>query len=123
MSINLNTQGASAIAVKITGSSAVDVVDTTGSSGVYVHWLSVSATDASLTPNLTVALFDGTNTYALGAEGSTWSARAIDRAKQSLAFDDINVPSGWTLRVTSSNASGLFDVTGLQSRRVGSGEK
>lgn len=122
MSINFNTDGATEIAVKITDSAATTVVDA-GSTGFYVHWLSVSATDASATPSLTVALFDGTDSYALGAEGSTWSARTIDRAKQSLAFDDIVVPAGWSIQVTSNHASGLFDVTGTKAKRVSSGAK
>jgi len=33
-------------------------------------------------------------------------------------FTDVLVPSGWKLRVTSSDAAGKFDVTGIKARRV-----
>ncbi len=100
---------------KITGNSVVDVIDaTTGQ--INVPWFRVSE-NAGSTPNLTVELYDIANTtsYYLGdAAGSTWVAKAVT-AKQSVAFTDgYVVATGWKLRVTSNDAAGKFDITGIK---------
>jgi hypothetical protein len=56
------------------------------------------------TPNLTIARWDGTNTYFIR------NALAVT-AKQSVIFNEPMVlKAGWELRVTSSDAAGHFDV-------------
>ena len=84
-----------------------------------VPWLMVSE-NAGQTPNLTVDLYnvDGTTAYVLGSGGAAWVAKAVT-AKQSILFQDLLVPKGWALRVTSNNASGYFDVVGLKVRKIG----
>lgn len=108
-------QTVSEIAAKVTSSSAKDIVDA-AASAVLVPWLQVNE-NAGATPNLTVELYDGTTSYYLGAGGATWVAKAVT-AKQSLLFEDIVVPRGWKLRVTSSDAAGKFDVVGMKSDRA-----
>ena len=44
--------------------------------------------------------------------------RLANTAYLSLGFTDIEVPSGWKLRVTSGDAAGKFDVIGVKARRV-----
>lgn len=119
MSVFLFNDGrATNLAKKITGNTVVDLVDgTTGQ--VNVPWFRVSENNGS-TPNLTVELYDVANTtsYYLGdATGATWVAKAVT-AKQSVAFTDgYVVPLGWKLRITSSDAAGKFDVTGMKIGR------
>jgi len=107
--------GVEEIAQKITGNTVVNVVDGTDQAFL-VPWIAVSE-NSGATPNLTVELYDGTTSYYLGSGGSTWVAKAV-AAKQSVPFTDVLVPSGWKLRVTSSDAAGKFDVTGIKARRV-----
>lgn len=100
---------------KITGNSVTDIVDaTTGT--IHVAWFRVSENNGS-TPNLTVELYDVANTtsYYLGdTTNFTWVAKAVT-AKQSVLFDQgYVVQYGWKLRVTSSDAAGRFDVTGVR---------
>lgn len=108
--------GVEDISVKITGNTATDIVDGTDQAW-FVPVFSVGENNGS-TPNLTVALFDGTNSYALVSAGSLWVAKAVT-AKQGLVFNEgYIVPLGWKLRVTSSDASGRFDVVGAKVRRA-----
>lgn len=110
--------GAQEIAVKITNSTVTDIVD--GSDGGWnIPWMSVGCNSAA-TPNLTVELYDVANTtsYYLSADGYCWNVRAIPEEKFAISFDDVVVPKGWKIRVTSSNASGLFDVTGIKVSRT-----
>ena len=108
------------IAVKVTSSSATTIVSGVAAPVDPAAWLvaklQVNENNGS-TPNLTVDLYDGTTSYYLGAGGSTWVAKAVT-AKQSIEFTDIVVPSGWLLRVTSSDAAGKFDVVGVKARRL-----
>lgn len=114
MSVFHLTEGsAQAILSKITGNSVTTVID--GSTGtIYIAWFRVSE-NAGSTPNLTVEIYDGTTSYYLGdAGGSTWVTKAVT-AKQSLAFTDgYVIPYGSKLRITSSDAAGKFDVTGIK---------
>lgn len=97
----------------VTGSSATDIVDATSTginATVMVHRMEINE-HAGSTPNLTVDLYDGSNTRYLGDDaGSTWNAKAVT-AKQSVRFNgEIIVPLGSKLRVTSSDAAGKFHV-------------
>lgn len=109
--------GVEEIATKVTANTATTIVDGTDQAWL-VPWLQVNE-NAGSTPNLTVDLYDVANTtaYYLGSGGSTWVALAVT-AKKSVEFTDIEVPSGWKLRVTSSDAAGKFDVVGTKARRV-----
>lgn len=100
--------GAVETLVKITGNTATTIIDCTTSKAVAVGLLQVNENNGS-TPNLTVALTDGTTTYCLGAGGSTWVAKAVT-AKQSVEFSPFVIPTGFALKVTSSDAAGKFDV-------------
>lgn len=107
---------ATAIAKKITSSTVTDIVDAANGQ-VAVFWFEVAENSGS-TPNLTVELYDVANTtsYYLVSGGVAWVAKAVT-AKQGIVFSEgYIVPQGWKLRVTSSDASGKFDVTGLRSR-------
>lgn len=114
-SFQVSIAGTEEIAAKITASTVTTVVDGT-SNGWIIPWMSVGENNGS-TPNLTVELYDGTTSYYLQADGFTWVAKAVT-AKQSLGFDDLVVPLGWKIRVTSSDASGRFDVVGIKVRRT-----
>jgi hypothetical protein len=106
------------IAAKITGSSAVTIVDATDSI-VIVPKLQVNE-NAGGTQTIKVEITDGTTHLYLGSGGSTWNAKAVT-AYQSIEFADIHIPKGWALKVTSSDASGKFDVLGTRtgSRTLG----
>lgn len=109
-------EGALGINVAITANTATTVVDATNKA-IFVPWFTVNATTAATTPNLTVDIYDGTNARFLGGEeGTVWNAVAV-AAKQSVRFmDGYVIPKGSLLRVTSSNASGLFHVHGVTVR-------
>ncbi len=106
------------IATKVTSSTVAVIVDGTSpdTQAWLVPWMQVNE-NAGSTPNLTVELYDGTSSYYLGSGGSSWVAKAVT-AKQSVEFTNVVVPSGWKLRVTSSDAAGKFDVVGTKTRRV-----
>lgn len=116
MSLFQNDVGmAEEIAVKITGNTATTIVD--GSLNAWlVPWVQVNE-NAGGTQLLTVDLYDGTTSYCLGANNLVWKTKAVT-AYLSLRFEDIVVPTGWLLRVTSNNASGQFDVVGTKVRRA-----
>lgn len=64
------------------------------------------------TPNLTVEIFDATNSYYLGSSGVTYKAKALT-AFQSILFDDgYTLPTGWSIRITCSVGSSV-NVTGI----------
>ncbi len=110
------TAGAVEINKAITANTVTTIVDATDKT-IFVAWFQVNETAAGTTPNLTVDIYDGTNTrYLGGTDGSTWNALAV-AAKQSVRFTDgYVIPKGSLLRVTSSNASGLFHVHGVAIR-------
>lgn len=99
----------------VTGSTATDIVDATNNA-VMVAWFEVNE-NAGSTPDLTVAIYDGTNTRYLGDDsGSTWNAKAVT-AKQSVKFTQgYLIPTGSKLQVTSSDAAGKFHVHGMRVR-------
>lgn len=120
MSLFRNDVGmAEEITVKITAATATTIVDGTDNAWL-VPWVQVNE-NAGGTQTLTVDLYDGTTSYCLGAANFTWKAKAVTAAL-SLSFYDIVVPKGWTLRVTSNNASGQFDVVGVKVRRAVQGQ-
>lgn len=110
--------GAQEIAVKIANSTVTDIVD--GSDGGWnIPWMSVGCSHAA-TPNVTVELYDVANTtsFYLVADGYCWNARAMPEEKFGISFDDVVVPKGWKIRVTSSDSSGRLDVTGIKVSRT-----
>lgn len=109
--------GAEEIAAKITGNTAVVVVDGSDQAW-YVPWVQVNE-NAGGTQNLTVDLYDGTTSYCLGTAGATWKAKAVTAYLSLTWSEGIVVPAGWQLRVTSSDAAGKFDVVGIKTRRTG----
>lgn len=116
MSLFQNDVGmAEEIAVKVTGNTATTIVSGTDNAWL-VPWFQVNE-NAGGTHNVTVDLYDGTTSYCLGANSLVWKVHAVT-AYLSIAFYDIVVPSGWSLRVTSSDAAGKFDVVGTKVRRV-----
>lgn len=106
------------IVVRVTGSTATTVADATNQQ-VTVPWFEVNE-HTGATPNLTVDLYDGTNTTYVGDDaGGTWNAKAMT-AKQSVKFTQgIVVPKGSKLRVTSSDAAGKMHVVGVQVLNLG----
>lgn len=105
------------IAEKISNATATDVVDGTDFPW-YVQWFQVNE-NAGGTPSLTVEVYDGTTSYYLGSGGVTYKAKALT-AGQSVDFDKgYLVPLGYKLRVTSSDAAGKLEVSGLKTRRLG----
>lgn len=119
-SFNVSLDGATEIAVQVSGTSPVVIVDGTDGAGTStgawsVPWVSVGET-AGATPNVTVDLYDADGVaHPLSADGYCWTAKAI-AAKQAISFDDVIVPTGWKLRVTSS--AGGLSVTGIASKRT-----
>ena len=103
--------GAVETMVKVTANTATTIIDCTTGKAVSVGLLQVNE-NAGSTPNLTVALTDGTTVYYLGAGGSTWVAKAVT-AKQSIEFSPFIIPAGFKLQVTSNDAAGKFDVFAL----------
>lgn len=96
---------------KLTDNNAHDVLD--ASQGIITILRFEVNENNGGTPNLTVAVYDGTNTNYLGAGGATWNAKAVT-AKQSIDFDKGYVLAlNEKLRITSSDASGHFDIYGL----------
>lgn len=108
---NLPIGSVQEIATKITDNSATVIVGGTDDAW-YVPRLVVGENNGG-TPNLTVDIYDGSTAYYQGGEaGSLWNAKAVT-AKQAVIFLDLYIPANWTLRVTSSDGSGHFDVTGV----------
>ena len=108
-----NFQGGAAdpIIKKITANTVTDIVDAT-LGAVRVPWFAVGENNGG-TPNLTVEIYDGTTSFYLTAASLLWNARAMT-AKQGVLFDaGYVIPLGSKLRVTSSDASGRMDVTGV----------
>lgn len=111
--LQYNLVGGQPIVQRITNSTVAVVVDATNNV-VFVPWFEVNQiVDAAL--NLTVEIYDGTNSVYLGANGSTWNAKAIS-GKAHLRFDaGYVIPILSKLRVTSSDGSGNVHVVGIIS--------
>lgn len=89
---------------KITGNTATAVF--TARSRTVITSLVITENNGS-TPNLTVDRYDTANTTAYYLR----NALAVT-AKQTVIFDEPMVlQTGWSIRVTSSDASGRFDGT------------
>ena len=102
-----------AIMKKVTANTATTIVDATNNSK-WVPWFEVNE-NAGATPNLTVSITDGTTTYYPGADGTltVYIAKAVTAA-QSLKFTaGYVIPKSFSLKVTSSDAAGKFDVLGV----------
>lgn len=114
-----NDGRATLIATKITSgavTTVLDGTDPTKGGQIAIPWFQINE-NAGSTPNLTVELFDGTNSFYLGTGGVEWRARAVT-AGQSITFGDGYIlPNKWKLRVTSSDAAGKFTVLGLKIGR------
>lgn len=107
-----NALGATPTQGKITGNSATTIIDGTNKQ-IPVARLQVNENSGTI-QNLTVSMTDGTTTVYLGANDRTWKAQPVS-AYLSLDFGPFIVSNGWTLKLTSSDASGKFDyivVTG-----------
>lgn len=100
------------INIKVTANTAKVIVDATVEGPKRVSWFDVSENNGS-TPTVTVEIWDGTTSFYLGSGSFTWVAKAVT-AKQSVRFDQgYVIPLGSQLRVTSNDASGRLDVTGI----------
>lgn len=112
---HIETQAPLPVNVAITANTVTTIVDATDNS-YFVLWFEVNE-NAGSTPNLTVDIYDGTNTRYLGSDaGSTYVALAVT-AKLSVKFTQgYVIPKGSKLRVTSSDAAGKFHVQGVAHR-------
>lgn len=101
---------------KITGNTATTIVDATNNSK-WVPWFEVNE-NAGGTQNLTVTITDGTTSYYPSGEPGDGSNSVIYVAKAvtanlSLKFrEGYVIPKSFSLKITSSDASGKFDVIG-----------
>lgn len=111
-SFQLNATGIYEIAARVVNSTALVIVDATNTA-LFVPWFQVNEINGG-THNLTVDIYDGTNSVYLGDDsGATWNAKAVG-AKASYRFTQgYLIPIGSQLRVKSSDASGYFHVAGL----------
>jgi hypothetical protein len=87
--------------VKITSSSVTDVYTATQATRV----LSITCCEnAGSTPNLTIEKYDGTTSYYLR------KAVAMTAGTAFIYNEPFELPAGWKIRVTSSDASGKIDA-------------
>lgn len=91
---------------KLTGSTATEVypkaADTTKSAALISSI--VCCMNGAVTPNLTIAIDDGTNTYNLRRALAMIAGTAV-------VWDEpFLLPQNWSIKVTSSDASGQVDV-------------
>jgi len=107
--------GAVETMVKLTTTGATDIL-VASDKAIAVAAIQVNET-AAQTPNLTMAVTDGTTTYYLGAGGKTWNANAMT-AKQSVEFSPFVLSRGYTLKATSSGVGGGVDVLVLSDPLV-----
>jgi hypothetical protein len=99
------------ILIKITANTVTDIIDAT-TEAVRIPWFAVGENNGG-TPNLTVEIYDATLSYYLPSGGFIWKAKAMT-AYQAVVFNEgYVIPVGSKLRVTSSDASGRMDVTGI----------
>lgn len=118
MAFNTEVGGQEIISVRLTNGNVTDIVDATDEAWD-IMWVAFGE-HAGTTPNLTISLYDGTNTYYLSTDGYCWNAKALTAA-QAVSIDDLPIPKGWKLRAQSSNASGNIHVTGAKVRRISIG--
>jgi hypothetical protein len=97
--------------VPITANTVTTVIDAT-SNAVTITDFEINETGGG-TQNLTVELYDGTNSRYLSDDaGTTWKAKAVTAYKGYKFTRVVVVDKGSKLRVTSSDASGNFHVVG-----------
>lgn len=97
---------------KITANTATTIVDATNNVK-WVPWFEVNE-NAGSTPNLTVVITDGTTSYYPGADGTTaYNAKAVTAALSLKWTQGYVIPKSFSLKVTSSDAAGKFDVIGV----------
>ena len=97
---------------KITANTATTIVDATLNSK-WVPWFEVNE-NAGATPNLTVSITDGTTTYYPAADGTTaYNVKAVTAALSLKFTAGYVIPKSFSLKVTSSDAAGKFDVLGV----------
>lgn len=103
---------ATGITKKVTTNSVTTVIDATKGQVNLVELLVVE--NAGSTPNLTVDLWDGTNSYLLPDTSKVvWSVKAVT-ANQVIEFGSRVIEKGYVLRVTSSDAAGKFNIIGTK---------
>lgn len=95
----------------VTGGATTDVIDATDKS-ITVPNFEVNELSGG-TANLSVGIYDGTNTYPLGDDsGTVWNAQAMT-AHKSYKFTGVYpIPKGSKLRII--NASGNIAIVGTQ---------
>ena len=110
-----DAQGAIEINGAVTANTVTTIVDATDSA-IFVAWFEVNENNGS-TPNLTVDIYDGTNTRYLGDDDGVSFVAVAVAAKSSRKFTQgYVIPKGSKLRVTSSDAGGRFHVHGVRLR-------
>lgn len=103
------------IIVRVTANTATVIVDGTNQA-VTVANFEVNE-NAGGTQNLTVEIYDGTNSHYLSDDaGKTWNAQAVTAYKGYKFSGPYAIPVGSKLRVTSSDAAGKFNVIGAKLR-------
>lgn len=106
------TQKPLPILKKITANTATTIVDATNNVK-WVPWFEVNE-NAGSTPNLTVSITDGTTTYYPAADGTTaYNAKAVTAAQSLNWTKGYVIPKSFSLKVTSNDAAGKFDVIGV----------
>lgn len=104
---NLNIDGAlQTLFTKLTGSSATEVYPKSGDTNKSQTLIAsiVCCMNGAVTPNLTIAIDDGTNTYNLRRALAMTAGTAV------IWDEPFTLPQNWTIKVTSSDASGQVDV-------------
>lgn len=101
MSFNINGGSIVTTRVKMTSNAATPLFLARSRTTI----LSIIATENNGgTPNLTLDVFDGTNSYALR------HAVAMVAGTAAIFNEPFELPSGWSIRATSSDASGHVDA-------------
>jgi len=99
--------------VAVTGNTVTTIVDAT-LKAIMVPSFEVNE-NAGGTQNLTVEIYDGTNSRYLSDDaGTTWKARPVTAYKGYKFTAVYPIPQGSKLRVTSSSATGDFHVIGTK---------
>jgi len=101
MSFNINGGSVVTTRVKLTDSTATTIFTAKSRTTV----LSVTATENNGgTPNLTIDIYDGTTAYYLR------KATAMTAGTAYTYSEPFELPVGWSIRATSSDASGHVDA-------------
>jgi hypothetical protein len=92
----------SPLPIKLTGNTVTDVF--TAVQATRVLSITCCENTGSATPNLTVEKYDGTNSYYIR------KAVAMTAGTAFIYNEPFELPAGWKIRVTSSDASGKIDA-------------